>query len=806
MRIRIGIATLALFTIGLVVLAAPAHAATFTVTTTSDVVNGGDGLLSLREAFAQASSTAGADVIDLSPAASYSLTICAPGALVHTGADALTLQGHGATITQTCQDTPILRSDVAAPTFTVDSVTLIGGPNSGMAVNGAGILSESRLVLSNSTVTGADGGAGGNIIDGGSGSGMTYDITITNSVITGNDNTAINIDSGSVSVNGSSQITSNNGNGIGLIDGSPLSVVDSLISGNSGIGASTTGMGTTQLTITNSTITDNGKGGVSCSACGATTITEATITGNGTTATFEGGGVSFTVDQDDPTDSPQLTITDSTIADNNAARRGGGVFVGFVESSEPTAPAAQAVITGSQITGNTTTGSDRDGGGIAVDTGDLTVTDSTVADNDAGTGGAMVVSDGGGIYAQERVGDGVTEPYDVTVTGSTITGNSATGSAGGLRAATEGVVAVTGSTIGANTSSAGRGGGAEIRAHAASLTNSRVTANGAQAGAGVSFSGLSVPGTLTVTGSTIDANNAASLTGSGGGLLLNAPGGTNAVLQNSTITGNQANRGGGIATGLDESVLLEFVTLTSNTGVNGANAAAGFGDFVTSRSVIAEPLGGGGNCNSVIGLGAFDTLGYSWASDATCNLGATDTVSAADPQLGALGANGGPTPTRLPATMSPLGGLVPAASCTVATDQRGITRPQGTNCEPGAVEIAEPPPGSPIEGTGNADLLLGTPGNDVINARQGPDLVFGFGGNDTIDAGPGNDTVDAGAGNDTVLGGPGRDVLIGGAGNDVLRGGPDVDVLVGGRGNDTYDGGPGPDVCFLPNRLLPRDC
>ena len=38
-----------------------------------------------------------------------------------------------------------------------------------MSVDGAGILSQSQLVLSNSTVTGVDGGPGGNIIDGGMG-------------------------------------------------------------------------------------------------------------------------------------------------------------------------------------------------------------------------------------------------------------------------------------------------------------------------------------------------------------------------------------------------------------------------------------------------------------------------------------------------------------------------------------------------------------------------------------------------------------------------------------------------------------
>lgn len=42
--------------------------ATFTVTTTSDVVNAGDGVLSLREAVAQANTTTAADSIVFAPA------------------------------------------------------------------------------------------------------------------------------------------------------------------------------------------------------------------------------------------------------------------------------------------------------------------------------------------------------------------------------------------------------------------------------------------------------------------------------------------------------------------------------------------------------------------------------------------------------------------------------------------------------------------------------------------------------------------------------------------------------------------
>ena len=58
-----------------------------------------------------------------------------------------------------------------------------------------------------------------------------------------------------------------------------------------------------------------------------------------------------------------------------------------------------------------------------------------------------------------------------------------------------------------------------------------------------------------------------------------------------------------------------------------------------------------------------------------------------DPVLGALANNGGPTQTLLPLTGSPLLDAIPPASCGAAVDQRGITRPQGTGCDIGAVEV-----------------------------------------------------------------------------------------------------------------------
>ncbi|HEY6555688.1 MAG TPA: choice-of-anchor Q domain-containing protein [Polyangiaceae bacterium] len=49
--------------------------------------------------------------------------------------------------------------------------------------------------------------------------------------------------------------------------------------------------------------------------------------------------------------------------------------------------------------------------------------------------------------------------------------------------------------------------------------------------------------------------------------------------------------------------------------------------------------------------------------------------------------NGGPVRTRAPFAVSPLIDKIPAGACTIATDARGIKRPQGSACDIGAVEL-----------------------------------------------------------------------------------------------------------------------
>jgi hypothetical protein len=57
-----------------------------------------------------------------------------------------------------------------------------------------------------------------------------------------------------------------------------------------------------------------------------------------------------------------------------------------------------------------------------------------------------------------------------------------------------------------------------------------------------------------------------------------------------------------------------------------------------------------------------------------------------------LADNGGGLPTHALVAHSPATDLVPAADCALATDQRGIARPQGARCDAGAFEWVDSTP------------------------------------------------------------------------------------------------------------------
>ena len=176
------------------------------------------------------------------------------------------------------------------------------------------------------------------------------------------------------------------------------------------------------------------------------------------------------------------------------------MFVGITESSEPLAPATQVSVSGGSISGNSTNGDDRDGGGIAVATGDLAIVGTTISGNSAGVGGA-VTSDGGGIFAEEAAADGVSAPYDVSLDDVVFSTNTTNGRGGGMYALTEGDVTIT-VVSGSKQHRRFRRSWRRPRnpgGYGSSLVTTDIQSNSAPSAGGVEFSGVTEPGILIIT-------------------------------------------------------------------------------------------------------------------------------------------------------------------------------------------------------------------------------------------------------------------------------------------------------------------
>jgi hypothetical protein len=78
--------------------------------------------------------------------------------------------------------------------------------------------------------------------------------------------------------------------------------------------------------------------------------------------------------------------------------------------------------------------------------------------------------------------------------------------------------------------------------------------------------------------------------------------------------------------------------------------------------------------------------GHNIVQDATCNPDPSDLILG-DAGLGPLADNGGPTWTHALLAGSPALDAADDSVCP-STDQRGVARPQGSNCDIGAFEFA----------------------------------------------------------------------------------------------------------------------
>ena len=226
-------------------------------------------------------------------------------------------------------------------------------------------------------------------------------------------------------------------------------------------------------------------------------------------------------------------------------------------------------------------------------------------------------------------------------------------------------VAISGVTIRHGHGTGGAGifnSGETLTLNDCTITENR-TGPGAAGGAIFNSGG----GTLTVINSTISNNTASDL---GGGFINQQPG-ASLTLINSTVSGNTASEtfgGGGIA-------IVDGTAELVNTIIANNPSGGDCGFFSTSVSLTS--------------------LGHNLDGDNTCNLNSAGDLSGVNPLLGSLQDNGGPTETHALLPRSPAidgGNPAPPGSggnACEATDQRGISRPQGTACDIGAFELVE---------------------------------------------------------------------------------------------------------------------
>jgi hypothetical protein len=342
------------------------------------------------------------------------------------------------------------------------------------------------------------------------------------------------------------------------------------------------------------------------------TVTGAVLTGN--SAVIEGGGIY--------NDGGTLTIDGSTLSENSAGNTGSsngghsdtGGGGGAIFNS------GTATITGSTLSDNFT-GTFGDGGGILNFGGTLTITGSILSDNSGEFGAGIIGFEGSA----------------VTIANSTLSDNEASDAGGGIAHA--GMLTITGSTLSGNSAALAGGGGI-----------------------------YNFDGTVTIANSTLSGNSAGEVSGDhdGGGIVN---GGGTLTLTNTTLSGNSATgEGGGILNAFAGTLTLTNCTLSGNSsGVEGGGIFNSFNSSATLNNSIVANSGSGGQIASDGALTGSHNL-----IEGESPAGLSGTITA-DPQLGPLQFNGGPTRTHALKLGSPAidagdNALVPGG---VTTDQRG---------------------------------------------------------------------------------------------------------------------------------------
>jgi CSLREA domain-containing protein len=290
------------------------------------------------------------------------------------------------------------------------------------------------------------------------------------------------------------------------------------------------------------------------------------------------------------------------------------------------------------------TDADGDGGGILVGGGSLTILDSRIIHNRA----PWVGGNGGGIDSDTS---GLVKVID-----SEVSDNDSGGSGGGVEGSPDGQMLIQRTRVANN--KAAQAGGVMVFGPPVRIVDSTVAGNVASAGPEVEGDGggilVGAKGRLELTNSTV-ANNGAYT--SGGGIFSDA--GSQAKISFSTIARNRA----------DADSMFGGTTGGIHLRTAGVQVAA---NARVSNSIIAlnvEAAGVAADCGGIGFLGTGVNL-LTTTNQGQCSEVAP--IVAANPRLGPLGSNGGPTPTIALLPGSPAIGA--AVGKAPARDQRGVKR------------------------------------------------------------------------------------------------------------------------------------
>ena len=384
-------------------------------------------------------------------------------------------------------------------------------------------------------------------------------------------------------------------------------------------------------------------------------------------------GLSITKQRIKTSNQGKFTLNDVSISDSYFSY--GGALYATNQSD--------LVISGSHFENNS---AGLKGGAVyAVNNGTVTVSDTEFINNTVFSG------NGGGIFSKDS-------GAQFTLTGSTVTGNSAT-RGGGISVATTALVSIADSTISSNTSTSDGAGLYSIVASSAnppaavSIERSTFddnTLTGSGEGGGMKVGGRS----LEVTNSTISNNSSGNI---GGGISVSEA--AVATINNTTITGNSAAGNGGGLYANGGVVTINQGTIAANTAGDKAGGVWLYRDSLTLSGTIVSG-------NSSVASGYEDVGGYldGLYSDHSL-VGNVDgafvtdeggTIRSTTPGLDVLADNGGPTMTMGLLTGS---AAIDAGPNPVATftgngfDQRGtpFVRVFNGTVDIGAFEVQDTP-------------------------------------------------------------------------------------------------------------------